>query len=76
MPKYDQVSDEQQLPRTRTLPPATVQRAPDDPLVPITTDIPASIRQELKVALAVHNVKLKDAVAEALVIWLATKKDV
>lgn len=43
------------------------------PLVPITTDIPAPIRQELKVALAVHGVKLKDAMAEAIALWLAAK---
>jgi hypothetical protein len=76
MPTYDKVSDAPQLPKTRSVPPAAVRTAPDDPLVPITTDIPASIRRELKVALAVHDVKLKDAVAEALTLWLATKKDV
>ena len=38
--------------------------------VTVTTTIPDSVRDEVRVACAVHNVKLKDAVTEALRAWL------
>ena len=71
MPKYDAVPDSPQVPTKRHTPPAPKPAAPVDPLVPITTDIPASVRRELKLACAIHGVKLKDAVEAALRDWLS-----
>jgi len=72
MPRYDRVSDETQIPAHRTVPaPAAPPPAVVDPLVPITTDIPTSLRRDIRLACAVHDVKLKDVVADALRAWLA-----
>ncbi|GAA4155117.1 hypothetical protein [Actinomadura keratinilytica] len=69
MPKYDDVADDEQLlssdRRTAQAP------AAEEPWVAITTTVPSSVRRQLSVACAVHNVKLKDAVTEALRAWLA-----
>lgn len=73
MPKYDQVPDAPQVPTTRHVAPAAAapkSAAPVDPLVPITTDIPASVRRDVKLACAIHGIKLKDAVEAALRDWL------
>lgn len=69
-PQYNDVDVSPQVPKTRQTVPAAAAPAPD-PLVPLTTDIPASIRKSLKLACAIHDVKLKDAVAQALTAWLA-----
>lgn len=72
MPRYDQVSDDAQIPAHRTVPaPASPSPAVVDPLVPITTDIPGSLRRDVRLACAIHGVKLKDVVADALRAWLA-----
>lgn len=71
MPKYDDVPDDNQLAgsRHRTVA-AAPPPAPVDPWVDITTTIPRSVRQDVKVACAIHGVLLKDAVTEALRAWL------
>jgi hypothetical protein len=74
MPRYSEVPDSPQVPTTRHIAPAAAAAkptAPVDPLVPITTDIPASVRRDLKLACAIHEVRLKDAVEAALRAWLA-----
>ncbi|MFJ8856337.1 hypothetical protein [Streptomyces sp. NPDC102437] len=72
MPAYDDVSEEPQLPRrelsTKKLTPK--EKAPESEIA-ITTTIPALLRRQLSVSLAVHQIKLKDAVAEAIDEWLA-----
>jgi hypothetical protein len=70
MPKYDAVPDTQQVPTTRHTAAAAAPPKPKDPLVTMTTDIPASVRRELKLACAIHEVKLKDAVEAAIRAWL------
>ncbi|MFJ7209776.1 hypothetical protein ACIQWR_40395 [Streptomyces sp. NPDC098789] len=71
MPKYNPVDDSRQLPLAPTPPPAaTVRREPPVAQVAITTTLPAPLRRQLTIALAVHEVKLKDAVAEAIQAWL------
>ena len=72
MPKYDDVPAEDQLTGSRRrqtviAPPPT---DPVDPWVDMTTTIPNSVRQDVRVACAIHGVKLKDAVTEALRAWL------
>lgn len=69
MPQYDKVDSSPQVPRGRhlTTQPAAVEQ---DPLVSVTTDIPASLRKRLKVACAVHGIKQQDAYADALEAWL------
>lgn len=71
MPQYDDVPDNDQLAgsrhRTATAPPLA---EPVDPWVDMTTTIPNSVRQDVRVACAVHQIKLKDAVTEALRAWL------
>lgn len=71
MPKYDDVPADDQLAgsRHRTVT-APAPAEPVDPWVDITTTIPRSVRQDVKVACAIHDVKLKDAVTEALRAWL------
>ncbi|MFF7459633.1 hypothetical protein [Kitasatospora sp. NPDC008115] len=61
MPKYNPVSTERQLPG---------QAPGKTNEVAITTTIPYALRRQLTLALAVHDVKLKDAVAQALEAWL------
>lgn len=66
MPAYEDVSEERQLP---TRPPKVpVNNKTDE--VAITTTIPTPLRRKLTLALAVHEVKLKDAVAQALEAWV------
>ncbi|KJY24075.1 hypothetical protein [Streptomyces sp. NRRL S-495] len=67
MPKYDDVKNDRQLPERATAAPARPEKVAE---VPITTTVPAPLRRRLTVALAVHEVKLKDAVSEALEAWL------
>jgi hypothetical protein len=71
MPKYDDVPTDDQLAssrrRTVIAPPPT---EPVEPWVDMTTTIPQSVRHEVRVACAVHGVKLKDVVTEALRAWL------
>ena len=43
---------------------------PEEVWVTITTTVPTSVRDDVRVACAVHDVKLKDAVTEALRAWL------
>ncbi|GAA1590744.1 hypothetical protein GCM10009678_86280 [Actinomadura kijaniata] len=80
MPRYDDVPKDEQLPRTRTTappaPPAPAAAAPaaelaEEAWVAITTTVPVSVRKQMSVACAIHGVKLKDAVTEALRAWLA-----
>jgi hypothetical protein len=72
MPRYSEVPDSPQVPTTRHVAPAAAvpKPAPADPLVPFTTDIPASLKRDLKLACAIHDVKQKDAVEAALRDWL------
>ncbi len=67
MPAYEEVSDERQLP-SRNKRSSAAKKTEE---IAITTDIPVVLRRKLVVALAVHNVKLKDAVAQAIEDWLA-----
>lgn len=77
MPKYENVSTDQQLSttrnrRSRTTPPTGGASAPaPEAWVTMTTTMPADVRRELAVALAVHNIKLKDAITDAVRAWLA-----
>ena len=66
MPKYDDVSTDNQLDGSQRRAGATPPAEPVDPWVDITTTIPNSVRQDVRVACAIHGVKLKDAVTEAL----------
>lgn len=71
MPKYDDVPADDQLASSRrrtVIAPAPAE--PVDPWVDMTTTIPNSVRQDVRVACAIHGVKLKDAVTEALRAWL------
>ncbi|MDJ0347255.1 hypothetical protein [Streptomyces sp. PH10-H1] len=67
MPTYEEVSENRQLPSRKPKSAVAGQTAE----VAITTTIPAPLRRQLSVALAVHQVKLKDAVAQAVEDWLA-----
>lgn len=68
MPRYDAVDDSPQLPNRRTRP--AVAAPEPEAWVAITTTVPAAVRKEMTIACAVHGVKLKDAVTEALRAWL------
>lgn len=75
MPKYDDVPADDQLTgsrrRSSAAPPAEpVPGLGFDRWVDMTTTIPESVRQDVRVACAIHGVKLKDAVTEALRAWL------
>ncbi|MCZ4103702.1 hypothetical protein [Streptomyces sp. H39-C1] len=71
MPRYQDVSEDKQLPeRPATVPDAAPARPQPVPQVPVTTTLPAPLRRRLTLALAVHDVKLKDAIAEAVETWL------
>jgi hypothetical protein len=72
MPKYDDVPAEDQLTgsRRRTATAAAPPAEPAELWVDMTTTIPESVRQDVRVACAIHGVKLKDAVTEALRAWL------
>jgi hypothetical protein len=72
MPKYDDVPAEDQLTgsRRRTATAASPPAEPTELWVDMTTTIPESVRQDVRVACAIHGVKLKDAVTEALRAWL------
>jgi hypothetical protein len=65
MPRYDEVPKAPQLP---SKPASTVGQR--EPWVPVTTTIPESLRRELTIACAVHNIKLKDAITSAVKQWL------
>jgi hypothetical protein len=67
MPAYEEVSEEPQLPTRRT---ESVKEKKAQEIA-ITTTIPVPLRRQLSVALAVHQVKLKDAVTQAIEDWLA-----
>ncbi|MFI6158257.1 hypothetical protein ACIBCA_36855 [Kitasatospora sp. NPDC051170] len=67
MPTYEPVPEDRQLPKTT--PPTAAAPAPKE--VPIATTIPYALRRQLTLALAVHDTKLKDAVAQALTAWVA-----
>lgn len=71
MPRYDAVPDDDQIAGSsrRTAQAGPPAEAPE-PWVAITTTIPASVRRSMSVACAVHGVKLKDAVTQALQAWL------
>jgi hypothetical protein len=73
MPQYDDVPDDDQLSssRRRTVAAVPPPPRPADPWVAITTTVPSSVRDDVKVACAIHGVKLKDAVTDALRTWLA-----
>ncbi|MFI9206491.1 hypothetical protein [Streptomyces sp. NPDC053048] len=66
MPAYEDVSEEPQLSGRRTQSPKPEKVSE----TAITTTIPMPLRRQLSVALAVHQVKLKDAVTQALEEWL------
>lgn len=70
MPQYDDVPADDQLASSRRRTVAAVP-PPADPWVAITTTVPSSVRDDVKVACAIHGVKLKDAVTDALRSWLA-----
>jgi hypothetical protein len=78
MPRYDAVPDDEQLSGSgrRSAEPQQAEPASPppipDPWVAITTTVPTSVRREVSVACAVHGVKLKDVVTEALREWLRT----
>lgn len=63
MPRYEKVADGPQLPARREKPKAAAE-------VTITTDIPVTVRRDLTLACAIHGVKLKAAVTEAIEAWL------
>ena len=67
MPQYDRVDPSPQVPRTRHIQPPP---PPEEKTRPITTDIPASQYRDLKVSCAINGIKVKDAVAQALEMWL------
>lgn len=71
MPKYDDVADDEQLKSSDRRTVQTPAPVAEDPWVAITTTVPTSVRRQVTVACAVHGVKLKDAVTEALQVWLA-----
>lgn len=74
MPKYDDVPAEDQLTGSRRRQTPATDLVPGlgfDPWVDMTTTIPESVRQDVRIACAIHGVKLKDAVTEALRAWLA-----
>jgi hypothetical protein len=71
MVDYSEVPDEKQLTGSRrrtVIAPAPAE--PVEPWVDMTTTIPQSVRHDVRVACAVHGVKLKDVVTEALRAWL------
>jgi hypothetical protein len=72
MPKYDDVPASDQLTgsRRRQTVIAPPPAEPAELWVDMTTTIPESVRQDVRVACAIHGVKLKDAVTEALRAWL------
>jgi hypothetical protein len=73
MVDYSKVSDEKQLTGSRRRKQPTVIQGSVEPAelwVDMTTTIPESVRQDVRVACAIHGVKLKDAVTEALRAWL------
>jgi hypothetical protein len=71
MPKYDDVPASDQLTGSRRR--TVIAPPPAEPVevwVDMTTTIPQSVRHDVRVACAVHGVKLKDVVTEALRAWL------
>ncbi|MEV3927047.1 hypothetical protein [Actinomadura coerulea] len=73
MPRYDDVADDSQLAsssRRTVRAPHPAEDPPAEAWVAITTTVPASVRRQVQVACAVHGVKLKDAVTQALQAWL------
>ncbi|MFF3159343.1 hypothetical protein [Streptomyces sp. NPDC057910] len=74
-PKYDPVDDSKQLPERNAVTQTRTVRAERVTEVPITTTLPAPLRRRLTIALAVHDIKLKDAMAEAVTAWLEANPD-
>lgn len=70
MPDYGNVPPDNQLAGSRRRSSAAPPAEPVDPWVDMTTKIPNSVREDVRVACAIHKVKLKDAVTEALRAWL------
>jgi len=72
MPDYGNVPDEKQLTGSQRRQPPVIQGVvePAELWVDMTTTIPESVRQDVRVACAIHGIKLKDAVTEALRGWL------
>ncbi|MFF3159523.1 hypothetical protein [Streptomyces sp. NPDC057910] len=75
MPKYNPVNDSQQLPAQNAVTETRAVRAERVAEVAITTTLPAPLRRRLTIALAVHDIKLKDAMAEAVTAWLEANPD-
>jgi len=76
MPRYEDVPNDSQIPRSRLLTQPAPAPAPDSlRVVQLNVDIPADLHKSLKLACLMQDISLKALVTDALHMWLAETTD-